>query len=133
MAFRKKLFNGFTVTTDRFKKTRLYIMENGHWVAGNVSSFIDLLSTGVRTAATSVSARNAAVDISNAIEDYACSDYKCFALDTAATACDVAGAIVAFISSGNLTKKVFVGTSSFSCFCRTLRNKCKEKNVFGCN
>lgn len=132
MAFRKKLSNGVRITRDRVKKTRLYIMENGIWVASNVSTFIDLLSTGVRTGASSISARNAAVDITHAIEDYACSDYKCLILDTAATACDLTGAVVAFVP-GNMTKRVFGVTASVSCFCRTLRNKCKETSVFGCN
>ena len=96
------------------------------------NALMDLLSTGVRTGASSISARNAAVDITHAIEDYACSDYKCLILETAATACDITGAVAAFIP-GNITKKVFGVTTSVSCFCRTLRNKCKETNALGCN
>jgi hypothetical protein len=107
-------------------------METSKWAVGNVSALADLLSTGVRTGASSISARNAAVDLTHAVEDYACSDYKCLILDTAATACDITGAVVAFIP-GNATKKVFGITTSVSCFCRTLRNKCKETNAFGCN
>ena len=53
-------------------------------------------------------------------------------LDTAATACDMTGAVAAFIP-GNMTKKVFGIATSASCFCRTLRNKCKKTNAFGCN
>ena len=132
MAFRKKLFNGVRTTADRVKKTRLYVMETSKWAAGNASAFMELLSTGTRTAASCISARNAAVDITHAVEDYACSDYKCLILDTAATACDITGALAAFIP-GNMTKKVFGVATSASCFCRTLRNKCKETNVFGCN
>lgn len=107
MAFRKKLSNGMRITRDRVKKTRLYITENGIWVASNVSTFIELLSTGVRTGASSISARNAAIDITHAMEEYACSDYKCFILDTAATACDITVAVVAFVP-GNTTKKILV-------------------------
>ncbi len=132
MAFRKRLLNRMRTSGNRAKKTRLYLMENGKWAAGNASVLIDLLSTGVRTAASSVSARNAAVDITHGVEDYACSDYKCLILDTAAAACDITGAVAAFIP-GNATKKVFGITTSVSCFCRTLRNKCKETNAFDCN
>ena len=113
MAFRKKLSNRMKTTGNRAKKTRLYVMETVKWGAGNASALMDLLSTGVRTAAGSISARNAAVDIAHGVEDYACSDYKCLILDTAAA--------------------VFGITTSVSCFCRTLRNKCKETNAFGCN
>jgi hypothetical protein len=132
MAFRKKLSNGMRRTRDRVKKTRLYLLESYKLAAGNSSSLMDLISTGVRTGASSLSARNAAVDITHGIEDYACSDYKCLILDTAATAYDITGAVAAFVP-GNMTKKVFGVATSVSCFCRTLRNKCKETNAFGCN
>ena len=132
MAFLKKLSNRVKTTRDRFKKTRLYVFESSKWAAGNASALMDLLTTGVRTGASSLSARNAAVDITHAIEDYACSDYNCLILDTAATACDITGAVSAFIP-GNMTKKIFGVTTSVSCFCRTLRNKCKETNALGCN
>jgi hypothetical protein len=132
MPFRKKLLNRMRTTGNRAKKTRLYLMETGEWTASNASALMDLLSTGVRTAAGSVSARNAAVDITHGVEDYACSDYKCLILDTAAVACDITSVVIAFIP-GNATKKVFGITTSVSCFCRTLRNKCKETNAFGCN
>ncbi len=116
----------------RLKKTRLYAIETGKWAAGNASALMELLTTGVRTVGGSVSARNAAVDITHAVEDYACSDYKCLVLDAAATACDFTGAVSAFLP-GNMTKTVFGVATSGSCFCRTLRNKCKETNAFGCN
>lgn len=115
-------------TRDRVKKTRLYLLESGQWSAGNASALMDLLSTG----ASSISARNAAVDITPAIENYVCSDYKYLILDTAATACDITATVAAFIP-GNMTKKVFGVTTSVSCFCQTLRNKCKETNALGCN
>lgn len=107
-------------------------MENSIWAAGNASVLMDLLSTGVRTGASSISVRNAAVDITHAVEDYACSNYKCLILDTVATACDRSVAVATYIP-GNMTKKVFGITTSASCFCRTLRNKCKKTNAFGCN
>lgn len=132
MAFRKNFSNGVRRTRDRVKKTQLYLLESGKWAAANSSVLLDLLCTGVRTGASSLSARNAAVDITNGIQDYACSDYKCLLLDTTATACDIAGAVAAFIP-GNMPKKVFGGATSVSCFCRTLRNKCKETNALGCN
>ena len=131
MTFRKKFSNGIITTQDRVKKTRLYIIENGIWMTSNFSTFIELLSTGVRTAAGSISARNAAVNITYAVEDYACSDYKCLILDTVPTACDITGAVAAFIP-GNMTKKVFGVTTTGSCFCRTLRDECKKTNALGC-
>ena len=67
MAFRKKLLNRMRTPGNRAKKTWLYVMETGKWAAGNASALIDLLSTGVRTAASSVSARNAAVDITHGV------------------------------------------------------------------
>ena len=117
---------------NRANKTRLYVLESGTWVAGNASALIELVTTGTRTIFSSVSARNAAVDITHAAEDFACADYKCFALDTVATACDVTSSVAAFVP-GNVSRTVFGVASSTSCFCRTLRNKCKESNVFGCN
>jgi hypothetical protein len=132
MAIRKKLLGRLKASGNRARETRLYVMETSKWAAGNASTLVELLSTGVRTAASSVSARNAAVDITHAVEDYACADYKCVLLDATATACDITGAVVSFIP-GNTTKKVFGIATSASCFCRTLRNKCKETNAFGCN
>jgi hypothetical protein len=54
MAFRKRLLNRMRTTGNRAKKTRLYVIENGKWVACNASALMELLSTGVRTAAGSV-------------------------------------------------------------------------------
>jgi hypothetical protein len=71
---------------------------------GNSSVLMDLLSTGVQTVAGSIGARNAAVDITHGVEDYACSDYKCLILDTETAACDITSTVVAFIL-GNTTKK----------------------------
>lgn len=132
MAFQKKFSNGVRRTKDEVKKTRLYLLEGSKWAAGNASALIELLCIGVRAGAGSLSARNAAVDITNAIEDYVCSDYRCLVLDTTATACDITGAFASFIP-GTMTKKVFGVTTSVSCFCRTLRNKCKETNAWGCS
>jgi hypothetical protein len=72
MAFRKKLLNGMRTTGDRVKKTRFYVMKSGEWVADNASALMDLLSTDVRTGTSSVSARNAAVDITHGVEDSPC-------------------------------------------------------------
>ena len=119
------------LTGDRVKKTRLYLLENGQWAIGNSSSFLEALTTAVRATAGAVTARNAAVDITHAMEDYACSDYKCLVLDSVAAACDVTGAVVSFLP-GKTTKTIFAATITASSFCRTLRDKCKETNVFGC-
>ena len=124
----KKIFKR---TKDGVAKTQLHLLETGKWATGNASALMDLVTTCVRTVGSSVSARNAAVDIAHAIEDYACSDYKCLFLDTTATVCDFTGAVSAFVP-GNAIKKVFGVATSASCFCRTLRNKCKETNAFGC-
>lgn len=132
MNFRKKFRNRLSTTRDQVKKTRLYLLNNGEWAIGNASSLINFLNTSLQTGASAVNARNAAVDIVHAVEDFACSDYKCFILDCVATTCDVTGSIVAFIP-GNTTRKVFGAATSASYFCRTLRNKCKETNVLGCN
>ena len=121
----------FKKTKDGVSKTQLYVLETGKWAAGNASALMDLVTVGVRTAGSSVSARNAAVDIAHVVEDYTCSDYKCLCLDAAATVCDFTGAVSAFIP-GNGTKKVFGVATSASCFFRTLRNKCKDTNAFGC-
>jgi hypothetical protein len=122
-SLRKRVIN-------RSKKTKLHLLEGGRWVVGNTSSAMELVVGGLRTAGGSISARNAAVDITNAVEDYTCSDYPCLILDTTATACDITGALCAAIP-GSPTQ-VFVVVTSTSHFCRTLRNLCKSKNIFGC-
>jgi hypothetical protein len=92
---------------------------------------MDILSTAFQTGAGSISARNAAVDITHGVEDYACWDYTCLILDTAAAACDLTETVVAF-TPGNATKKVFGIITTVSCLCRMLRNNCKKTNAFGC-
>ena len=77
------------------------MIQSGTWTAGNTIELIELLSTGLRTGASSVSARNAAVDVTHAFEDY-----KCLILDCAATICDITVAVAAFIPV-NMTKQVF--------------------------
>ena len=106
-------------------------MDGGKWVAGNTSVVMELISTAIKTTGSSVTARNAAVDIAHAAEDYACSDYKCLMLDVAAAVCDLTGAVTAFVPDGK-AKTVFGVATSTSYFCITLRNKCKDGNVFGC-
>lgn len=121
----------FKKTKDVVTKTQLYVLETLKQAAGNTSALMELTTTSVRTSDSTVFTRNAAVDIAHAVENYACSDYKCLFLDTAATICDFTGAVSAFVPR-NVTKKVFGVSTSASCFCRALRNKCKETNAFGC-
>jgi hypothetical protein len=77
MAVQKEFSNGVKTTANRVKKTRLYLTEVDKSVAGNSSALMDLLTTGVKTAASSINTRNAAIDIAHVVEDYTCSDYKC--------------------------------------------------------
>lgn len=98
----------------RLNKTRLKAFEKAGWVAGNSSALMEkvnqFLDISTITAGSTYSARTAAIDIANAIEDYTCSDYKCLTLDCVA------------------------GCTATSKFSRTLRNKCKEmeNGLFGC-
>jgi hypothetical protein len=131
LKFKRKLQKGMKISVDRAKKTRLYVLETSRYALGNASVLTEYLSLGVQTVAGSVSARNAAMNFANAAEDFACSDYICLILDTTATVCDITGSCIAFIPN-NSTKKMFGVTTSVSCFCRTLRNQCKEKNIFNC-
>jgi hypothetical protein len=121
----KKLWN-------RAKRSRLYLIETTQWALGNTSSLTEILTTAVQTVGCTVSGKNAATDLGNAFIDYSCSDYKCLILDTAATFCDITGMVTSFLP-GPTSKKVFGVASGTSSFCRTLRNKCKAENIFGCN
>jgi hypothetical protein len=120
----------------KLQSTKLKMLESGRWVTGNSSALMQTVSKTVdvstTTGAASFSARNAAIDIAHAAEDYACSDYTCLALDSMATGCDVVAGACAFIPGST---KIFAVTTSVSCFCRTLRNKCKSMKggIFGCN
>ena len=97
----------------RLNKTRLKAFEKADWVVGS----------------SVYSARTAAVDIANALEDYACNDYKCLTLDCIASCCDLGATGIAFLPKNNITGAAFAGCTAASKFSRTLRNKCKEITV----
>ena len=113
----------------RLNKTRLKAFEKAGWVAGNSSALMQkigqFLDIGSTTAGSAYSARTAAIDVANAIEDYACSDSKCFMLDCVAYCCDLAATGIAFLPKNNITGSAFAGCTSTSKFSRTLRNKWK--------
>jgi len=115
----------------KLQNTKLRMLEAGQWAAGNTSVFVQSSAKAINAGLGSLSARNAAVDLAHAGEDYLCSDYKCLFLDSIAASCDVAGAICSFIPGSG---KAFGIVTSTSCFCRTLRNKCKEieGGLLGC-
>ena len=123
---------------ERLNKTRLKAFEKTGWVAGNSSVIMQkigqFLEIGSTTAGSAYSARTAAIDVANAIEDYACSDYKCFTLDCVASCCDLAATGIAFLPKNNVTGAAFAGCTATSKFSRTLRNRCKETEggLFGC-
>jgi len=100
----------------------------------NASTLIYLFPRNVLICASLISAQNVTVDTTHAVEDYKCSGYKCFILDLdrMATACDIIDSVTEFIL-GNRAKKILVVTTSTYYFYRTLYNKCKKVDVFGCN
>ncbi len=122
----------------RLNKTKLKAFEKASWVAGNSSELtqkiIQFLDIGSTTAGSAYSARTAAVDVANALEDYACSDYKCLTLDCVASCCDLAATGIAFLPKNNFTGAAFAGCTATSKFSRTLRNRCKELEggLLGC-
>ena len=122
----------------RLNKTRLKAFEKADWVVGNSSALMQkigqFLDIGSTTAGSVYSARTAAVDIANALEDYACNDYKCLTLDCIASCCDLGATGIAFLPKNNITGAAFAGCTAASKFSRTLRNKCKEINggLLGC-
>jgi len=91
---------------------------------------MDLVTTGVPKTTSSVSALNTAVDLTHAVKDYTCFDYKCLFIDIVATVCDLIEGISAF-APGNIRKKVFEATTNTLCFYKTLCNKCTETNILG--
>lgn len=121
----------------RLSKTKLKVFEKADWLAGNSSALIEkigqFLDIGATTGGSIYSARTAAVDIANGLEDYACSDYKCLTLDCVASCCDIAATGIAFLPKNNVTGAFFAGCTATSKFSRTLRNACKEKGgLLGC-
>ena len=122
----------------RLNKTRLKVYEKVGWVTGNssvlmqkINQFLDIGST---TAGSAYSARTAAIDIGNALKDYACRDYKCLTLYCIASCCDLGATEIAFLPKNNITGAAFGVCTATSKFSRTLRNKCKEMEggLFGC-
>ena len=120
---------------NRLKKTRLKALEKASWVAGNSSQLMQkiaqFMDIGMTTSGSVYSAKTAAVDIANAVEDYACSDYKCLTLDCIASCCDLGATGIAFLPKNNITGAAFAACTATSKFSRTLRNKCKS-GLFGC-
>lgn len=123
---------------NRLNKTKMKVFEKTGWVAGNssvlIEKMIQFMETSSTTAGSAYSARTAAIDIANALEDYACSDYKCLTLDCVASCCDVVATGIAFLPKNNTTGAAFAGCTAVSKFSRTLRNRCKEAEIglFGC-
>ena len=122
----------------RLNKTKLKAFEKAGWVASNSSDLMrkigQFLDIGSTTAGSAYSARTAAIDVANAFQDYACSDYKCLTLDCVASCCDLAATGIAFLPKTNVTGAAFAGFTATSKFSRTLRNRCKETEggLFGC-
>ena len=104
----------------RLNKTRLKAFEKADWVVGNSSALMQKIGQFL--------------DIANALEDYACNDYKCLTLDCIASCCDLGATGIAFLPKNNITGAAFAGCTAASKFSRTLRNKCKEINggLLGC-
>lgn len=122
----------------RLNETRLKAFEKAGWAIGNSSAlmekigeFMDIVAT---TGGSSYSAKTAAIDITNAVEDYACSDYKCLTLDCVASCCDLTATGISFLPKNKATGAAFAGCTAASRFSRTIRNKCKEIDggLFGC-
>ena len=138
-----KDFNNFMASRfkirQRLNKTKLQGFEKTSWVAGNSSVLMEkitqLLDTSATTAGSVYSARTAAIDAVNAVEDYACKDYPCFTLDCIATGCDIAATGVSFLPKTNITGMAFAGCTATSKFCRTVRTRCKKLKggLFGCS
>ena len=117
----------------KLSSTKLNMLEASKWAAGKSSVLMQKAAQTIEittsTGDACLSGRNAAVDIAHAL--YACKDYPCMTLDGIAATCDGVAAVVAFIPG---CSKIFAITTASSCFCRTLRNKCKEaKGLLGCN
>ena len=112
------------------------MFEASTWGAGNNRGLIQKVAKTVNvishTGAASLSACNAAVGIVYRAQNYACQDYKCLCLDTVTLTCNSIATIASFIPG---VIKIFAASTALSYFCRTLRNKCKEKEggIFRCN
>ena len=106
-------------TKSKMFKATTWEVENSSVLMQKVAKNLDVIST--------TSADNAAFNIVYGTQDYACQGYKCLCLDT--LTCNSIATIASFIPGDT---KVF---AALSCFCRTLRNKCKEIEgvIFECN
>jgi hypothetical protein len=121
----------------RLNSTKLKAFEKASWVAGNSSALMEkigqFLDIGATTGGSVYSARTAAFDVANALEDYTCSDYKCLTLDCIACCCDITSTGMSFFPKTKITGAVFAGCTATSTFSRTLRNKCREAGgLLGC-
>ena len=122
----------------RLNKTKLQAFEKAGWVTGNSSALMQKISQfldiGATTAGSAYSAKTAAISIGNAVENYACSDYKCLTLDCIASCCDLGATGIAFLPKNNVNGAAFAACTATSKFSRTLRDKCKqiEGGLFGC-
>jgi hypothetical protein len=121
----------------RLNSTKLKAFEKAGWVAGNSSALMEqigqFLDIGATTGGSVYSARTAALDVANGLEDYACSDYKCLTLDCIACCCDIASTGISFLPKTKIAGKTFAACTATSKFSRTLRNKCKETGgLLGC-
>jgi hypothetical protein len=71
--------------------TKLKAFEKAGWIADNSSALMEKIGQFLDIGATTVGSvyivRTRALDIVNALEDYACSDYKCLTLDCLACFC----------------------------------------------
>ena len=81
---------------------------------------VEKASTIIKTGA---SGTDAIVGVSHAIEDYACQDHVCFALDCIGSASSTAGIVLGNIPA---TKSLTVVTGSITFTCRSVRYICKN-------
>jgi hypothetical protein len=122
---------------ERLNLTKLKALEKAGWVVGNSSALLEkigqFMDIGAIIGGSVYSAKTAALNVANGLEDLACRDYKCLTLDCLACFCDVTAAGVAFLPKTNRTGAVFAGCTATSKFYRTLRGKCKDMSgLFGC-
>ena len=86
--------------SNRLEKTKLKVFEKTSWVAGNSSALMETLRQvidfGTTTAGAGYSAKTAAKNVANGMVDYACSDYRCLALDCFGSCCDATATVVTF-------------------------------------
>jgi hypothetical protein len=80
---------------------------------------------------TSAAGIDSVVGVSHALEDLACQDYVCFALDVAGSTSSVAGIVLGNIPA---TKSLTVITGTVTVVCRGVRYICKRYGLhWGCH